>query len=403
VHVAINAVAVSAGGGETYLLNLLQALSRLPETHEYTLLLTGRHRCLVPRLPPCVRPAIFPRVPRAAGPRMAWEQTAIPLHLRRMPVDVLFAAYNTAPLLAPAPVVLLAHNADPYAGLDLPVSRYARMRNVILRGLGRASARVARRVVFVSHSSARVMASRMGVEASRVRVVHHGWCDAAAGSRPPDPGWRAGAGGYILSVADLYPHKNLERLLVAFDGLARERGYAGDLLVAGAERSVAPAYAARLRRLRDRLSVRGRIRFLGALTQGTLFEAYRHADLFVLPSLYETFGLPLLEAMGCGVPVATADWRRAVGGEAGRFNAGPEVCGEAAEYFDPTDVEDMRGAMGRVLSDAGRRAELVRLGRLRAGGFSWDRAALQMTAIFHEAAASGGARTGPGGRPTEAP
>jgi glycosyltransferase involved in cell wall biosynthesis len=119
-----------------------------------------------------------------------------------------------------------------------------------------------------------------------------------------------------------------------------------------------------------------------------LLPVYRGADLFVFPSLEETFGLPLLEAMGVGIPVVVSDWRLAPGGERERVNVGPEICGEVAEYFDPTSPTSLVGTMQRVLMDHSRRVELARMGQIRAREFSWDKAATALIATFEEAAAA---------------
>ena len=119
-----------------------------------------------------------------------------------------------------------------------------------------------------------------------------------------------------------------------------------------------------------------------------LLPVYREADLFVFPSLEETFGLPLVEAMGAGVPVIVSDWRLALGGESDRLNVGPEICGDAAEFFDPTSPDSLAKAMQRVLTNHMRRAELVRMGQVRAKEFSWEKAAAALVALFEEAVAA---------------
>jgi glycosyltransferase involved in cell wall biosynthesis len=107
------------------------------------------------------------------------------------------------------------------------------------------------------------------------------------------------------------------------------------------------------------------VRFTGHLPEAELRQYYVHADALVLPSWYEGFGLPPLEAMACGVPVAVS--RRA---------SLPEVCGEAAVYFDhPEDPADIAAGIGRLLGDEALRRELVARGRERAREFTWDRAA----------------------------
>jgi glycosyltransferase involved in cell wall biosynthesis len=92
--------------------------------------------------------------------------------------------------------------------------------------------------------------------------------------------------------------------------------------------------------------------------------------------------------MGAGVPVVVSDWRRAPGGEAGRTNVGPEICGDAAEFFDPTDPAALCRALARLLDDPARKAALGRAGPPRAAAFSWSKAAAAFLAIFEEVAIS---------------
>lgn len=311
----------------------------------------------------------------------------LPFLLRRWRIDLLFAAYNTSVILSPAPVVLLTHNFNPYSSLRIPWSFYGRARHMALRLLGRLSAMVAHTVVFVSHSSARMIAPRLKMPTSRVRIVHHGWSpweDSDQAWRGPDLELPE---RYILTVSDIQPHKNLEVLLDAFERLATTDGYPGHLLVVGGEKDMSSNYARHVLAVRDNLACSERIHFVGSLPNHMLPPVYMGAELFVFPSLEETFGMPLVEAMGSGLPLVVSDWRLAPGGEGDRLNVGPEICGGAAEFFEPTNAGSLVEAMRRVLFNPSRRAELIRIGQVRVKEFSWDKAAAALVSIFEEAAA----------------
>lgn len=385
MRIAINAVAVDGGGGETYLRNILEALSATAQD-EFILFLAPRHRTLLDAFPPQVQVVICRSVPRRPALRMLWEQAVLPLILQRWKVDLLYAAFNTAVLASPVPVVLLSHNATAYSRLSIAWSRYGQARKTILRVLEWLSARVARRVVFVSHTSARAMAPQMGLAPFRVRVVHHGWRSLEGSVEPGRAAALDLPPRYLLCVSDLYPYKNLECLLEAFDKLMMN-GYPGDLVVVGGEQAVSSEYGRKLARLRERSAFPGRIRFLGSVPHAALAAVYGNAELFVFPSLLETFGLPLLEAMGAGTPVVVADWRLAPGGENGHCNVGPEICGDAAVFFNPLSPDSLQQAVARLLCDTGLRERSIERGRVRAAEFSWERAASQLRAIFREALA----------------
>jgi glycosyltransferase involved in cell wall biosynthesis len=384
MRIVVNAVAVHGGGGQTFLLNILDALCASEPRHEYWVVLTRRQRPLLPLLPAGVRAIVCDGAPIVPGLRVLWEQLALPRLLRRWQADLLLAAFNMAVLRSPVPVVLVVHSVNPYSALTIEWSPYMSLRLAAIRWLGALSARVARTVVFASETSARIIAPRMRVPPDRVRVVHYGWRAATFGpSELPEA--LARLGRYILTVGDLLAHKNVEVLLEAMDRLVAH-GYPGHLAIVGSLEA-SPPYARRLLQLRDGRACRDRVHFIGSLPHQALPEVYRRAELFVFPSLEETFGLPLVEAMGAGVPVVVSDWRLARGGEHGRTNAGPEICGPMAEYFDPTEPDSLVAAMRRVLGDPARRDELVRTGPERAAEFSWSRAATALRAICEDARA----------------
>ena len=385
MRIAINAVAVDGGGSQTYLLSILKAL-RAISSHEFLVVLGAGQGSMLAALPPGVQAIVCRGVPRQAGLRTVWEQTALPVLLLRWNIDVLYAAFNTAVLLSPVPVVLLSHNCAPFSLEHLAWSPYGHARNKILRFLGRLSARVARTVVYVSHSSARVVAPQMKVPASRIRVIYHGWSPVPDGEGEDGRAtWRL-PDRYLLSVADLYPHKNLEVLMAAFQLLVAKGSYAGDLVIAGARKRSAWKYGGDLEALRDGLPCRDRIHLIGSIPHPALFAAYRAADLFLFPSLMESFALPLVESMGFGVPLIVSDWRLAPGGEQTRINVGPEICADAAEYFNPLDPQSFANAIERVLTNPHRRHELVQRGIARARDFSWERSAVELLRILEEAA-----------------
>jgi glycosyltransferase involved in cell wall biosynthesis len=224
-------------------------------------------------------------------------------------------------------------------------------------GQARQAAARADRIIAVSRFTARQVVDLLGVEAGRVRVVHHGVRVAAA-----MPAVREKV---ILHVGAIQHRKNITRLVDAFEGVDGE----WQLVLAGSAGYGAPEILARI----ARASSRDRIRVLGYVPAAELAGWYRRAAIFAFPSLDEGFGMPVLEAMAAGIPVIASN-RSAV----------PEVAGEAAWLVNPECTDELANALAELTRNPERRAELARLGILRASEFSWDRAVEQTWQVYRE-------------------
>ena len=173
---------------------------------------------------------------------------------------------------------------------------------------------------------------------------------------------------YILYVGSIVPRKNLVRLLEAYSELLRWSGK-WRLLIAGARKwRSSPVYETV-----ERLSLADSVQFVGYVEEADLPALYSGADLFVFPSLYEGFGLPVLEAMACGTPVVTSN-----------VSSLPEVAGDAAILVDPYRVGQIAEAMQRVLADGTLAGELRAKGMERAEQFSWERTARETIAVYEK-------------------
>ena len=175
---------------------------------------------------------------------------------------------------------------------------------------------------------------------------------------------------FILSLGTIEPRKNLTALLEVYRHLL-DRGSELRLVVVGKKGWL---YEGFFRRLRE-LGLEDEVIFPGFVPDEDLPAFYTAADLFVLPSLYEGFGLPVLEAMACGAPVVTSN-----------ASSLPEVAGEAGILVDPNDVRDLVRGIEQVLADEGKRKEMQVKGLQQAARFSWDRAARETLLVYHEAA-----------------
>jgi glycosyltransferase involved in cell wall biosynthesis len=298
---------------------------------------------------------------RSRAARVAAEQLLLPGRLRRHAIELLHSLGSTAPARPGRPSVLTLH--------DVIYARYpeahTRLMALGMRLLVPLSARSAERIIAVSHASAAEITRVLHVPAERIDVVYEG--GRPPGPATPEPELRErlelGDAPIVLSVSARRPHKNLNRLLHAFAGLPD-----GPLLVLP---GYPTPFEGRLAEAISRLGLRGRVRLLGWVSDADLEGLYRAARCFVFPSLAEGFGLPVLEAMERGLPVACSS-----------ASSLPEVAGDAARYFDPLDLDDIRRAIAELMTDEALRSRLGVAGRERARQFSWERAAAETAAVY---------------------
>jgi glycosyltransferase involved in cell wall biosynthesis len=288
------------------------------------------------------------------------QALALPVAARRRRLDVIHSLANGGPPVTPGVrrvVTLLdliwLHQRDAWG-------TPAAVRTMAL--LTRISARTAHRVITISHSARDDIVRSFGLAGDKVDV-------APLGVRLPEPQAARAQTDVptVLCVAQKRPYKNLGSLIRA---VAELRDGHAVLVLPGTPTE----HEGDLRTLAARLGVADRVRFPAWVSEDELEKLYASATCFVLPSLIEGFGLPVLEAMARGVPVACSD-RPAL----------PEVAGDAALLFDPTDQSAVTDAVRRLLTDAELRESLARRGLQRAGLFSWRRTAEATLASYRRA------------------
>jgi glycosyltransferase involved in cell wall biosynthesis len=334
-------------GVQRYSRELLGALDQLAETGEIDP--AGRLVCLAPPGidAPAWRHVRVQAVGSGAG--NLWEQVRLPLAAVG---GLLFSPGNIGPYLHPRQVVTL-HDASVFAYPQAYTFTFRLKYRLLLRRLGR----IARQVITVSHFSRNELIRACGIPAERICVIPHGHehlLRVAPDERILD---RSGLTGrpYLLAVGSASPHKNLAGLVEAM------RGFPGSgpvLAVAGG--SFPGVFQG------QPLDLPPNVRRLGYVSDGELRALYQHAQALVLPSLYEGFGLPLLEAMAFDCPVVCSN-RASL----------PEVAGDAALYFDPTHPTEIRAQIEVALQPAVADA-LRQRGRARRAHFIWANAARQV-------------------------
>ena len=369
LRVLVNAVHARSGGGITYLCNVLPRLARDSDLEVHCCLHEGQREVLAD----ATAGSRVHAVTFGSGflGRLWWEQTGLPGLARAVGAQATFSPANFGPLAAPNPVILL-RNTPAAAKAE---TRWARRPYWwALGAVTRLSLVRCRRAIAVS-AYARDALSRglPGPWRHRIAVVHHG-VGPPFGPAPPE----VRRPDHLLFVGDLYVQKNVRRLLLAFARVA-ERRPGLRLVVAG--RALDAGYANGLRALAREQGIDAAVDWLGHVPAERLAELYRTCAVFVFPSLAETFGNPLVEAMACGAPIASAD-----------AAAMPEILGDAAARFDPRDTAAMARCLETLLDDGDLRRDYGRRALARAKAFSWDETARRTAEVLKDA---GGLTTTP--------
>jgi glycosyltransferase involved in cell wall biosynthesis len=363
MRIGVNALYLipgGVGGTETYLCSLLRGLSEIDGRHEYFVFINRETSVsFVPDSPNFkavrepVRAVVRPR-------RILWEQFALPLSAARLSLDVMLNPGFTAPLAAPCPQVTvfhdLQHKRHPefFRWFDLPFWRFFLF----------WAAHISRSLLAISETTARDLQHFYRVPESKIRLTPHGVDEdffQLAALRRPEP--------FLLCVSTLHPHKNLGSLLRSFADVRRVRPEFR-LVVCGLHGFA----SADLHALRDSLGLHDAVDFPGWIPRAQLQDLFARAWAFVYPSLFEGFGLPVVEAMAAGLPVACSD-----------IEPVRSISADAALHFDPRHPESITAAILRLLGDDRLRAHLACAGPSRAAEFSWRRTAAQTLQVLEEA------------------
>jgi len=301
---------------------------------------------------------------------VTWTHMRLPIHLMRRRVDLLHGAFYTLPAFCPAPAVVTIHDIT----FDMHPEWYTRRARMAFNGFAAASARKARHVLTVSECSRRDIIRAYGIPPERVTAV----------PLAPDPSFtpvqdpeavdavkrRYDLGGkYLLHVGSITPRRNIGRLLEAFAAVRRR---APGLTLALAGRAEAPSPPVEV--MIHRMGLGASVRAAGYVRQDELQALYSGAAAVVYPSLYEGFGLPVVEAMACGTPAVASS-----------TSCFPEVAGDAALLVDPESAQAIEAGIWSVLTDGSLRAKLISRGLRRAAELTWGRTARETLAVYRRA------------------
>jgi glycosyltransferase involved in cell wall biosynthesis len=283
-----------------------------------------------------------------AAPLDAWRLSRALAELTRN--DLFFSPGYNFPLFCPAPFVFTIHDLS---HVYCPENSSPLIRLYYGTALKRACHRAVR-ILTVSEFTRMQIVDWSGVPPDKVFNVG---CGVDPAYQPGDNSYGLSS-PYLLCVSNRKRHKNESRVVEAFARASLPRGIR--LVFTGKP-------SADLATFIERCGVSARVDFVGVVPEEKLPSLYRGAEALIFPSLYEGFGLPVVEAMACGTPVVTAN-----------TTAMPEVAGDAALFVDPTSVEQIAEAMEKIVSDTSLRRELREKGLARVAQFSWTNTAARV-------------------------
>ena len=373
MKVAINTLVVTSadGGGKTYLTNLVHHISDIDSDTTYYLFVSHLNKSLFTGVGENFKRIVIPVRSNNRPLRAFYQQVLLPYHVARHRVNLLLSYGNVATLFPGCKQVMIVDGAQ---SLRNTRRRYApngisRARALYFDMMLPLSLKRSSHVITVSQFMKNQLVEEGPVPAHKVSVIYEGVDinnlpgeNGLDSLNLPEP--------YILLLSDLYHHKNVDKLVQAFSILKTSYGLPHKLAVVGRDRD---QLLEPLRQLGHKLGVLDDIIFVGPVPHEATPAIYRKADVFVHPSGFESFGLPVLEAMACGTPVVASN-RTAI----------PEVVGDAGLIVDPENVEALADAIYKLITERSLREQLVERGYKRVSSFKWEEAARKAVEIFQE-------------------
>lgn len=374
MKIAINTTSAVAGGGVTYIKNLLTYLSKINTHHQFLILTTLKGKDVFYFQHPDFTFLSFRMASGNPLLRILWEQLILPFILKKEGVDVLFSPGNICPLFSKPPNVIMVQNIEPFND-DLSSGRglTQRIRLKLLKLLTMLSIKKAQRVIFPS-MKARTLTEKPGTLMHHAEVIHHG-----IDKRIFHPGIednislqfkkKYGLDKFILYVSHIQRYKNFFELIKAFVLLKDKID--GDIQLVFAGRCFDEEYYEEMQDFIRKHRYEGRIIFLGSIPYEELPYLYSSCMIFVYPSICESFGMTLVEAMACGAPILASKVEPMV-----------EICADAANYFDPMDPNAIADVIFKTLMDKNLISTLKINSLARATNFSWENTAMNTLKVF---------------------
>jgi glycosyltransferase involved in cell wall biosynthesis len=355
-------------GAGNYIIQLIRALAGLEVEDEFVVFAQRKGHALIdiPEIDSFEWVILEDSNP---GSRLIWEQTIFPQLIKKSGVDLLHSLHYTRPVRLPCASVVTFHDMTFFLYPEL----HTRAKRLFFPQAIRVSARLADALIANSESTRQDVIRVLGISPEKIKTTQLGVNSAFRPINDPVAKRKIAEKydlpeRFILYVGLIEPRKNLPLLISAYRRLL-DSGENYKLVLVG---RYGWMYDELLKQMNN-LDLEGMIHFTGYVSQEDLPLVYNLSSLFAYPTSYEGFGLPVLEAMACGVPVITTD-----------VSSLPEIVGEAGILVPVNDVEALYGAMIEVLRDEDLRQEMTNKGILRAAKFSWEQTAKLTFQVYQQ-------------------
>lgn len=380
MKICINCLLVEpgqTGGGETFLVNLISRLARLDSENEYLLLVTEANAPLFANDNPHFEQRVIMPDAKSRLRRIWFENQSLPHFLKNEGVELFYSPFGTLPRSLPCKSAVTFQNLlyidfagnTAYRGRSISSRLSVNLQAMYYRLTTRSTMKRADKIWAVSNTTARALTDYYEIPAEKIQVIYEGVSyEQFNPGRESEPTPRPIESRYVLMVASLYPNKNIDKAISAFRKVV-DRGLPHQLVIVGNDWH---QYRGELERLITKLRLDERVIFTGGVKHEQIPAYFKHADLFLMISNVESFGLPVLEAMAAGVPVIIS-----------QRSSLPEIAGGAALTTDIQNINHLAEQMLRVLTDRSLAHNLRERGWSRARSFDWNETAARAIDLFN--------------------
>ncbi|KAB2880344.1 glycosyltransferase family 4 protein [bacterium] len=360
-------------GGQTYIINLARTLQEIDRENEFYFFVSDAEGDILPLKEQNFKKISVPNTSANVFRRLAGEHIKLPSLITKYKIDIMYYPNNFASFYCPVPYAVairsMLYYHYPYA-IDKTRLRYRKW-------LTPRSARRAKKIIAPSEDIKKDICNYIKTDPAKVKVIHHG-VNTSLFEKEYDEREYAEVfnslginAPFFLYVSALWEYKNQDKLILAFKDLVKRYNIPHQLILVGKGLSTKDSYEQRLRNMIKDLKLEKRVIMPGFLGHDKLKYLYKKCEIFVFPSSYESFGNPLFEAMSAGVPIVASN-----------VHSFPEMIKDAGLLVDPLNVDELAGAISKILQDPSLKRQLIQAGKERVNFFSWIKCVTETLSVL---------------------